>query len=428
MDSRHLVKSRLYCGGPFLGLRGWLGQHHPVPDLSGSWPQLRDRVVIGTYRGRSAVALATRLLGIGLGHEVLVPAYNCGTEIDAVLHSGARTVGYKVSRHCEVDLADLLSRRSSRTRAVYLVHYFGWEQPMQELRRWCDDQGLFLIEDCALALFSSGSSGAVGRTGDAVVFSLPKTLGFSHGGLLSLPISLGVEVPQLAPAGFLAFLKEIQHSARASILGRLGACGALLPTRCRLRATRLMPYADDQFPPMPDDYYFNPEIHGERAVHPQARAAAASVSCEQIVRRRRRNYLRLAGALAGVEGVKPLYHQLPDGICPLSLPLLVSNRDARVKSLQARGIAALPWWAGFHRDGIVWSDFPDACWLKNNILTLPVHQGLNDRQLDYLAETATQLLQSTAPSGRVFSLDALGTNSKINSRSRGRRSSNLAPA
>ena len=123
-----------------------------------SWPQLPRSLGDWHLRGRSAVALACRLFGIGPGHEVLVPAYNCGTELDALLHSGAQVVGYQVSRKCEIDLEDLIGRRSARTRAVYFIHYFGWEQPMEELRRWCDDQGLLLIEDCALALFSKGSS------------------------------------------------------------------------------------------------------------------------------------------------------------------------------------------------------------------------------------------------------------------------------
>jgi len=94
------MRRTFYCGGPFIAPGRWLVGGDSSADLSSRWPQLRDRRVLGTYRGRSAVALACRLLGIGPGHEVLVPAYNCGTELDAVLHSGARIVGYRVSRRC----------------------------------------------------------------------------------------------------------------------------------------------------------------------------------------------------------------------------------------------------------------------------------------------------------------------------------------
>jgi dTDP-4-amino-4,6-dideoxygalactose transaminase len=394
----------LYCGGPVVGLRAWLGAQCPPADLLSSWPQLLGRSVIGTFRGRSAVALACRLLGIGPGHEVLVPAYNCGTELDALRHSGAGIVGYRVSRRCEIDLADLFARRSSRTRAVYLIHYFGWEQPMEELRRWCDDHGLLLIEDCALALFSGGSSGLVGRTGDAVIFSLPKSLGFYHGGLLSLPLSRTIETPRLTRPGIPTLLMEIRHSACALILRRLeslGLYGAFLGARRRLRGDRRIQSADGAYPQLPEDYYFNPKMDADRGLHPKAWAVAGTVSCAETVSRRRANYLRLAGALDGIRAVELLYPQLPDGVCPVSLPLLVSNRDACVETLLGRGIPALPWWAGFHRNGIDWSQFPDACWLKHNLLTLPVHQELDDRHSDYLAETAIQVFRSTGTGQRM---------------------------
>jgi len=399
-----MVTRRLYCGGPDVELSRWLGAGRQPADLSSSWPQLLGRSVIGTFRGRSAVALACRLLGIGPGHEVLVPAYNCGTELDAVRHSGANLVGYRVSRRCEIDLADLIARRSSRTRAVYLIHYFGWEQPMEELRRWCDDQELLLIEDCALALFSRGSSGLIGRTGDAAIFSLPKSLGFCHGGLLSLPPSRALETPRLIQPGFPILLMEIRHSARALTLRNLeslGLYGALLGARRRLRGDRRIQSADGAYPQLPEDYYFNPKMDANRGLHPQARAVAGSVSCAETVSLRRRNYLRLARALDGIRGVELLYQQLPEGVCPVSLPLLVSNRDACVETLLGRGIPALPWWAGFHRNGIDWSQFPDACWLKHNVLTLPVHQKLDDRHSDYLAETAARVLRSAGPSPRI---------------------------
>jgi hypothetical protein len=333
----------------------------------------------------------------------LVPAYNCGTELDALLYSGARIVGYQVSRRCEVDLDDLIARRSSRTRAVYLIHYFGWEQPMEELRRWCDEQGLWLIEDCALALFSPGPSGTIGRTGDAAIFSLPKTLGFWHGGLLSLPASRAVDMPRLAPAGFPALFKEIRQCARAAILEgleRLGLYGALLSARRLKRSCQILD-PDTGLPQMPANYYFNPRIDAERALHSRVVAVAASLCCEKIVRRRRGNYARLAGALDGIVGAKSLYPQLPEGVCPLSLPLLVSHRDACVKALNSRGIAAYPWWAGFHRSGIAWSQFPDACWLKQNMLTLPIHQALDDRDLNYIVETVAQVLPSISTGSQV---------------------------
>ena len=64
------------------------------------------------------MALACRLLGLEAGDEVLVPAYNCGTEIDALVYAGVKPVGYNVTRQCRIDLGDLMARKTDRTRAV----------------------------------------------------------------------------------------------------------------------------------------------------------------------------------------------------------------------------------------------------------------------------------------------------------------------
>lgn len=399
-----MVKRTRYCGGPSIGLWKWLRAGGASTNSPAAWPQLQDRQVITTFRGRTAAALACRLLGIGTGHEVLVPSYNCGTELDAIRHSGARLVGYQVSRHCRIDLNDLEARRTDRTRAVYIIHYFGWEQPVQELRQWCDQHGLLLIEDCALALFSDGPSGAIGRMGDAAIFSLPKTLGSWHGGLLSLPASHTKNPPELAPAGFSTLLKEFRNSVRAAAMGalaRTGLYGTVLTARRRLRDRHAEPEPDANYPRMPDDYYFNPEAEADRALHPRLWALAGSLPVEEIIRRRRRNYLHLADALEGLADSELLFPDLPAGVCPLSLPLLVPDRDSFVRELQARGIAALPWWAGYHLEGLDWSRFPEAARLKRHILSLPVHQNLSDSQLKYVAETVTRLRENGRTQGKA---------------------------
>lgn len=394
LDPFDLVKRRLYCSGPTIPLRRWFTPTWGTTPNSFLWPQLRDRAVIGTYRGRTAIALACRLLGLGQGDEVLVPAYNCGTELDALLHMGVQLVAFPVSRRGDIALDDIKRQRTSRTKAVYVIHYFGWEQPLEELRRWCDAENLLLIEDCALALYSDGPNHTIGQTGDAAIFSLPKTLGISRGGLLTLPISQFAPPPPLFQSGFSSLLKEIQRSAKTTVLGsleRLGLYGALLASREAAKGKPERVGDEPEFPTMPSDYYFEPTLDAERGLHSRTQAVVASLNRVQIIQRRRANYTQLADAIAGIKRVEPLFPELPAGICPLSFPLLVSNRDAAVAFLQARGIAALPWWAGFHQKALEWSQFPDACWLKHHLLTLPIHQGLSAQHMAHVIDTVPQI-------------------------------------
>lgn len=396
LDTFNVVRKSQYCGGPTVALDDWLWPRESPIGFADSWPQLEGRTVIGTHRGRTAVALACRLLGLGEGHEVLVPAYNCGTEVDAMQYMGVTPVGYRISRQCGIDLDDLIARKTSRTRAVFLIHYFGWEQPMVHLRHWCDEQGLLLIEDCALALFSSGPSGGIGRTGDAAIYSLPKSLGFLHGGLLSLSARTETGSLRLKPSETATWLREIRHSARSMAflsLERLGVYGMLVSAHRRRRSRRMSSAGSEGLADMPDGYYFNPALDADRVLHPKVEAILDLLPWPRIVRARRDNYLRLAGALEDVDGVKLLFPQLPPCVCPLSLPVLVSNRDQCASILQARGIAAFPWWAGFHRGDLDWTQFPEACWLKHNVLTVPVYQGMEARQLDEMAAWVAEVLQ-----------------------------------
>jgi dTDP-4-amino-4,6-dideoxygalactose transaminase len=296
-----------------------------------------------------------------------------------------------------MDFEDLIAHKTDRTRAVFLIHYFGWQQPTEKLRRWCDEQGLFLIEDCALALFSSGHSGAIGRMGDAAIFSLPKSLGFVHGGLLSLASPPKEGLPCLSPAGAVTWLREIRQSLKAMAflkLDRLGLYGALVSTHRQHRLRRNLPEDAEALPDMPGSYYFNPVLDCERALHPSFEVILNTLRWEQVIRARRNNYTHLATALENIQGVELLFPQLPPGICPLSLPLLVSNRNQHARLLQARGIAAYPWWAGFHQGALDWSLFPEACWLKRHVLTVPVYQGMDARSLDKIAEIIEENLHA----------------------------------
>jgi dTDP-4-amino-4,6-dideoxygalactose transaminase len=66
-----------------------------------------------------------------------------------------------------------------------------------------------------------------------------------------------------------------------------------------------------------------------------------------------------------------------------------ARRDALAAALQAEGIAAAPWWAGYNRmldhADRPGADLAAARALKAGVLALPVDQGLSPRALDRIA-------------------------------------------
>jgi perosamine synthetase len=71
----------------------------------------------------------------------------------------------------------------------------------------------------------------------------------------------------------------------------------------------------------------------------------------------------------------------------------VEHRDHVRSKLRELGIDVGVWWKGYHRI-LPWNDFPEACFLKDHVLTLPVHQELDEREVSYIAENVREVLTS----------------------------------
>ena len=364
---------------------------------SGGWPQFRGCAVVATHQARTAIAVVLRDWGIGPGDEVLVPAYNCGTDIDPVIKSGASVRPYRIAADLQLDMADIRRLVTPRTRVIYVIHYFGWPQKLAELRRYCDGAGIKLLEDCALTLFSRGGGAGtwLGQQGDAAVFSLPKTLAVPDGGILLLGQPLeSVSLPNRRPS-LRKTIRKLLPLGKRFLLRRTAGMGLYkVLDRRRSPAAQSSPDGGVQRPDIPASYYFNPATTNWNMSR-VTQGLLRYVQPEEIVKRRRHNYLRLLDVIRGLPGIQPVFEDLPAGVCPLGLPVLVQRRRTWVRQLSARHIDVYAWWSGYHTD-IDWDAFPEACRLKDQVLLLPIHQQLDDRHVDYIGREVAALARTQA--------------------------------
>jgi len=49
------------------------------------------------------------------------------------------------------------------------------------------------------------------------------------------------------------------------------------------------------------------------------------------------------------------------------------------------GVGVYPFWGTYH-PGIRWKEYPEASYLKDHVMTLPVHQQLTESHMDTIAE------------------------------------------
>lgn len=381
----------VYCGSEGISIatliRGLLNTSGEFP----RWEQLTGREILPTFLGRVAGQQLCEIWQLGAGDEILMPSYNCGTEVDPFLLYGCKVVFYRVDEKAQIDVEDIIRRRTSRTKIIYVTHYFGWPQNLGELVQWCSKENLLLVEDCALALFSSGPDGPLGLQGDAAIFSLGKFLPVPAAGLLTLRKHAS-DIPILKRGARAEMIKRTRALLQKDLqrqLERVGLYSFLRKAKIFLSNRQANEQQTSEFPDMPADYYFDPKLKDIGIPRPSL-GLLGTVDPVRVVRRRRENYLLLEQILKTYSDFAPLFPHLDDGVCPLVFPIIVKDRATWAEALQRLGIGAYAWWEGYHRK-CSWAEFPEARYLKDHLLCVPVNQGLTERHMTFIGKTATAL-------------------------------------
>lgn len=340
------------------------------------------------YRARNAIYHLFRALGFGDGATVLVPDYHNSNEVLAIRAAGATVRFYRIGRNLEPDF-DQLTRlcRSENARALFVIHYFGWPQPMKELLSLCKQHRMILIEDCALALLSETLGRPLGTFGQYATFCLYKTLPVPNGGALvqngpRLPALADVSLPRCGPVTLGGRTVELLLEWLRGRSYRLGHNGFALKQVMGRLLRRLpvdhVPFGDIGF-----------DISTVNVGMSWLSAAILKRLDYQFIRQRRRdNFLRLHERLS--DRVTTFSTELEPGICPYIFPLLVRDKAAAARSLQARGIAAQEFWNYGVRE-VRGPEFEDAQFLHDHILELPIHQDVTPDQVEEIADHVLDL-------------------------------------
>ena len=310
------------------------------------------------------------------------------------MHAGLAVRLYPVEEDLRADPARIEPLITERTRAIYVTNYFGIIQPeLAALRTLCDERGLRLIEDCALSLLS-GENPAEGRTGDIAVFCFYKFVPVLQGGALVInaPDLAAKDTPFVNPAPRKTVAKTLLRASLGSVLGAEGAQGLMRTLKGSRTARATAPMGAGELDDMPLRYYFDPALRGTR-ISAFAARPLRSFSVKDAITARRANWLHYRDLLDGMPGVRMLTPTLAPETCPVNMPVIVQRRDEIAQVLQARGIGATPWWAGFNRN-LDWQGQSGALALKNNVLSLPLHQYLGAAHLDHIAEQLKRALSS----------------------------------
>lgn len=146
------------------------------------------RYAIATNSGTSSLEIVLRVIDIE-GSSVIVPSNTFMATALAVIHAGGRVIFADCEKeNLQLDPADLRKKLRADTKGVILVHIGGIISPhLDEIKCFCDENGLFLIEDAAHAHGATIDSRKAGTLGIAGSFSFypTKVLVTAEGGMIT---------------------------------------------------------------------------------------------------------------------------------------------------------------------------------------------------------------------------------------------------
>ena len=130
------------------------------------------RYCIGVSSGTDAIYLALRVCGISAGDEVILPAMSWVATVNAVALVGATPVFVDIGDDLNIDVEQIEPAITSATRAILPVHYTGRLCDMDAICKIALRNNLFIIEDAAQAFGASDGERYAGGFGNAGAFSL----------------------------------------------------------------------------------------------------------------------------------------------------------------------------------------------------------------------------------------------------------------
>lgn len=344
--------------------------------------------------GRSALYHGVSCLPLGQRKKILIPFYHCGVEVEAVLRAGLEVEFYPLKENLEIDFTWLEQNITEDVGAILAVHFYGFPQPLKKLRHFCQRQKLFLLEDCAHALYSGDQSGLLGEVGDLAIYSIMKTVALPNGGGLIVnneQCSRPAEGQSFFNRGLIKkTLRSILEFEANRDKKRSKAATYLLYRHDNQQATsaieeREVEDGDKLW------YYEVPQYHYHHAISFLSGLFLRPVSVERIVQQRRKNYALLLEEIHWNQEMTPLFKQCTEGVCPLCLPVCVRNSDIWNTRLNRNGI--YPFIFGrFAHPAFVAGNFPQSKAFRQGILGLPVHQQLEEDDMKAIIQRINRLL------------------------------------
>ena len=138
--------------------------------------------------GRSSLIAILKAMEIGEGDEVIVQTFTCNAAVNPIIYVGACPVFADINANLNISAEEVAKKITKKTKAIMIQHTFGYPADIDEIRKICVINNIYLIEDCAHALGAKYKGSFCGSYGDASFFSFgrDKIISSVYGGMVTV--------------------------------------------------------------------------------------------------------------------------------------------------------------------------------------------------------------------------------------------------
>ncbi|MEO0534997.1 MAG: DegT/DnrJ/EryC1/StrS family aminotransferase [Cyanobacteria bacterium P01_A01_bin.123] len=142
---------------------------------------------IGVNSGTDAIKLSLKALGVGFGDEVITAANTFVATVGAIAEIGAKPVFVDCDDTFCMDVSQVESVITERTKAIVPVHFTGYMTDMRQLLPLAQKYNLPIVEDACqsiLGAIEGKNAGTWGNTGTFSLHPLKNLNVWSDGGII----------------------------------------------------------------------------------------------------------------------------------------------------------------------------------------------------------------------------------------------------
>lgn len=357
---------------------GWLVQGPKVREFEDKWSAFTGaKHSIAVTSCTTGLHLSLAALGLKADDEVIVPAFTWISTANVVEHLGAKVVFCDIDLETfNLDVQQLESLVTSKTKAILPVHLFGMAAEMDPINSFAKQHNLWVVEDAACGFGSRYQGQHVGTLGHTGVFSFHprKAITTGEGGMITT-----------------------QDDELAAKLRRLRDHGAAMSDLQRHLGARPYLLADH-----PDAGY------NQRMTDLQAALGSAQMNrAADIIDERQRLANRYDEAFADLPWLRTPVHRAgyehgyqsypclfqPESVIPDALSSINERRNVWMDKLQKAGISTRPATHAIHmlsfyqeKYKLSPQDFPNAYAANDCSISLPLFHGMTAEEQDYVIQ------------------------------------------